>query len=118
MSNIDWKMLGIGSLLGFCGQIIAWMQFNMQFKYPKLGPEWWGWYVIAIPSTWFFIKSAQYSVTALGGSLWANRFIGFVLGIVVYATLTNLVFNQPMTLKIWTQLLLCIFIILIQIIWK
>lgn len=118
MNDINWKLLAMGSALGLVGQTIAWLQFNMQFKYPKLGPEWWGWYVIAIPSTWFFIKSAQFGVTAMGGSLWANRFIGFILGIIVYATLTNLVFDQPITLKIAIQLLLCVCILAVQVFLK
>jgi len=42
----------MASLLFILAQGGAWLQHNLQFKYPKLGPEWWGWYVAALPITW------------------------------------------------------------------
>ena len=32
-------------------------------------PEWWGWYVVAIPITWMFLKGTYYGVTAFDGDL-------------------------------------------------
>ena len=115
--EIKWKLLLLSSLLVVCGQTIAWFQFNIQFKYPKYGPEWWGWYLLAIPSTWFFIKSAQLGVESLGGSVWGNRFLGFTVGIVVYTILTQWYYDQPITLKIATQLLLAFSILAVQAFW-
>ena len=83
-----------------------------------MGPEWWGWYVAAIPITWLFLKSTQLGVEGFGNSLWANKFLEFSVGIIVYAILTQYLFNQPMTSKIWIQVGLCVVIICIQVFWK
>ena len=108
----------LGGILGIFAQLGAWMQHNLQFKYPKLEPNWWGWYLMSIPITWLFLNSTKYGVNGFGGSIWANRFLGFSLGIVVYAVCTHYVFNQPVTSKIFVQILLCMVIIGVQFLWK
>ncbi len=108
----------MASALFVLAQASAWLQHNLQFKYPKLGPEWWGWYIAAIPITWLFLKSTQLGVQGFGNSLWANRFLEFSIGIIVYAILTQYLFNQPMTSKIWVQVGLCVVIICVQVLWK
>ena len=100
-STIKWLYVILATLLFIFAQGGAWMQHNLQFKYPKLGPEWWGWYVAALPITWLFLKATQLGVEGFGGSLWANRF-----------------FNQPMTMKIWVQVGLCFVIMCVQVFWK
>ena len=117
-NNIKWMYVLLASLLFILAQGGAWLQHNLQFKYPKLGPEWWGWYVAALPITWLFLKSTQLGVEGFGNSLWANRFLGFSVGIIVYAILTQHFFNQPMTSKVWVQVGLCIMIMCIQVFWK
>lgn len=117
-NNIKWMYVLLASLLFILAQGGAWLQHNLQFKYPKLGPEWWGWYVAALPITWLFLKSTQLGVEGFGNSLWANRFLGFSVGIIVYAILTQHFFNQPMTAKVWVQVLLCIAIMCVQVFWK
>lgn len=117
-NNIKWMYVILASLLFILAQGGAWLQHNLQFKYPKLGPEWWGWYVAALPITWLFLKSTQLGVEGFGNSLWANRFLGFSVGIIVYAILTQHFFNQPMTSKVWVQVGLCILIMCIQVFWK
>ena len=117
-NNIKWMYVLMASLLFILAQGGAWLQHNLQFKYPKLGPEWWGWYVAALPITWLFLKSTQLGVEGFGNSLWANRFLGFSVGIIVYAILTQHFFNQPMTSKVWVQVGLCILIMCIQVFWK
>jgi hypothetical protein len=117
-NTIKWMYVLMASLLFILAQGGAWLQHNLQFKYPKLGPEWWGWYVAALPITWLFLKSTQLGVEGFGGSLWANRFLGFSVGIIVYAILTQHFFNQPMTSKVWVQIGLCIMIMCIQVFWK
>ena len=117
-NNIKWIYVFMASALFVLAQAGAWLQHNLQFKYPKLGPEWWGWYIAAIPITWLFLKSTQLGVQGFGNSLWANRFLEFSIGIIVYAILTQYLFNQPMTSKIWVQVGLCVVIICIQVLWK
>ena len=117
-NNIKWMYVLMASILFVLAQGSAWLQHNLQFKYPKLGPEWWGWYIAAIPITWLFLKSTQLGVQGFGNSLWANRFLEFSIGIIVYAILTQYLFNQPMTSKIWVQVGLCFVIICVQVLWK
>ena len=57
-----------------------------------------------------FLKGTYYGVTAFDGDLWPNRFLGFILGIISYAWLTNYFFKQPVTGKILVQLILCFLI--------
>jgi hypothetical protein len=108
----------MASFLFILAQGGAWLQHNLQFKYPKLGPEWWGWYIAALPITWLFLKSTQLGVEGFGNSLWANRFLGFSVGMIVYAILTSHFFNQPMTSKVWVQVSLCVIIMCVQVFWK
>ena len=113
-NNINIKLILMASFLFIFAQGGAWLQHNLQFKYPKLGPEWWGWYLASIPITWLFLKSTQLGVIGFGGSVWANRFLGFVVGMMVYAVLTQWFFNQEMTLKVWIQMALCVSILFVQ----
>jgi hypothetical protein len=55
-NNIKWMYVLMASFLFVLAQGGAWLQHNLQFKYPKLGPEWWGWYVAAIPKLGYFLN--------------------------------------------------------------
>lgn len=100
-------------------QSLAWLQFNLQFKNPeKFGLNWWGYYVMAIPITLCFLWATKYGVNGLGGSLWANRFMGFAIGIIIYGILTQIFFDQPVTPKVLVQMLLAVGILSVQFIMK
>ena len=113
MKDLNWYYIGLGAVITIIAQLGAWLQHNLQFKYPKLDHTWWGMYVLAIPLTYVFILATKYNVQGYGGSIWAGRFVGFALGIVVYAILIQLVFKEPFTLKIAIQLILCFSILLV-----
>jgi len=114
MKDINWYYVLVGAGITIIAQIGAWMQHNLQFKYPKLDETWWGMYALAIPLTYVFILGTKYNVMGYGGSIWAGRFVGFALGIMVYATLIQIFFKEPFTLKIVIQLLLCFAILGVQ----
>ena len=59
MENFKWLHLLYAVILISTAQVIVWFQHNWQFVNPKYKPEWWGWYVMAIPITWFFLKGTQ-----------------------------------------------------------
>lgn len=118
MNDFNWKYFLLGTLYTFLAQGGAWVQHNLQFKFPSYGPMWWGWYVLSIPLTWLFLNATKYTVNVFEGQIWANRFIGFSIGIFVYAILTQLVFDQPITWKIGVQLLLAFLILVVQVFWK
>jgi len=108
----------LGAALGVLAQLGAWLQHNLQFKFPKYEPNWWGWYLMSIPITWLFLTASKYTVEGFNGEIWANRFIGFSMGVLAYAILTQLVFGQPITWKVGAQIILAIGIISIQTFWK
>ena len=118
MDKFNWLYLVYALVLISAAQIAVWFQHNWQFINPTYKPEWWGWYIVAVPITWMFLKGTYYGVTAFDGDLWPNRFLGFILGIISYAWLTNYFFKQPVTGKILVQLILCFLIVLVQVMWK
>ncbi len=107
-----------GILYGILGQIFSFMQLQGSVKY-----NWFQKYPIlillsAIPATWFYIKSVESLVMWGDGQLWPSRLIGFGIGIIIFVSLSWLLFKEPITLKTLTCLLLAASILLIQIFWK
>ena len=116
--DLNWYYIGLGLIMTILGQVGAWYQHNFQFKYPKLDETWWGWYVLALPLTYFFMTATKYNMVGYGGSIWGARFVGFSLGMICYAVLIQYYFKEPFTWKIAAQLFLCFTIIFIQVYWK
>ena len=108
----------LGALYGIVGQVMSFMQLQGSVKY--------GWFekypllvlLSAIPSTWFYIKSVESLVAWGDGQLWPSRLIGFGIGIIIFVSLSMLLFKEPITLKTLTCLLLATTIICVQIFWK
>jgi hypothetical protein len=107
-----------GIFYGILGQVFSFMQLQGSIKY--------GWYqkypiiilLSSIPAAWFYIKSVENLVAWGDGQLWPSRLIGFGIGIIVFVTLSILLFKEPITLKTLTCLLLAVSILLVQILWK
>jgi len=107
-----------GIIWGILGQIFSFMQLQGSIKY--------GWYqkypililLSSIPAAWFYIKSVENLVAWGDGQLWPSRLIGFGIGIIVFVTLSVILFKEPITLKTLTCLLLAASILLVQIFWK
>tara|TARA_B100000683_G_scaffold227730_1_gene227286 strand:+ start:1123 stop:1479 length:357 start_codon:yes stop_codon:yes gene_type:complete len=118
MKDLNWYYIFLGFLVTVLAQVGAWYQHNLQFKNPKYDETWWGMYVLAIPLTYVFILATKYNVIGYGGSIWGGRFVGFALGMLVYAVLIQLYFKEPFTVKIAVQLLLCFTILAVQAFWK
>lgn len=108
----------MGIFYGILGQIFSFMQLQGSIKY--------GWFqkypiiilLSSIPAAWFYIKSVENLVAWGDGQLWPSRLIGFGIGIIVFVTLSILLFKEPITLKTLTCLLLAVSILLVQILWK
>lgn len=108
----------LGTLYGVIGQIMSFMQLQGNVKY--------GWFtkypilvlLSAIPSTWFYIKSVDNLVAWGGGQLWPSRLIGFGIGIIIFVTLSMILFKEPLTIKTIVCLILAASILCIQIFWK
>jgi len=107
-----------GIFYGILGQILSFLQLQGSIKY--------GWFqkypilvlLSALPSTWIYIKSVEYLVAWGDGQLWPSRLIGFGIGIIIFVTLSMILFKEPLTLKTITCLMLAASILLVQIFWK
>jgi len=118
LKDINWYYIILGAVVTVIAQLGAWLQHNLQFKYPELDEKWWGMYALSVPLTYVFILSTKFNVEGYGGSIWAGRFVGFAIGIVIYAIMIQIFFKEPFTTKIATQILLCMAILAVQAFWK
>lgn len=104
-------------LLFMVGGIGHWYIMYWQFKMPN-------WiktpypYLIAIVCTWLWIKASEYGVEGFGGSMWSNRFLFFITGVVVGIILYPFHYNQQFSIKVLVQIVLAILILLVSILWK
>jgi hypothetical protein len=107
-----------GIFYGILGQVFSFLQLQGSVKY--------GWFqkypiiilLSSIPAAWFYIKSVENLVHWGSGELWPSRLIGFGIGIIVFVTMSIILFKEPITLKTLTCLLLAASILLVQIFWK
>jgi hypothetical protein len=107
-----------GFFFGVLGQIFSFLQLQGSVKF--------GWYekypiiilLSSIPAAWFYIKSVEGFVNHFDGQLWPSRMIGFGIGIVVFVTLSIILFKEPLTPKTLICLALATTILGIQILWK
>jgi hypothetical protein len=107
-----------GFFFGVLGQIFSFLQLQGSVKF--------GWYekypiiilLSSIPAAWFYIKSVEGFVNHFDGQLWPSRLIGFGIGIVVFVTLSIILFKEPLTPKTLICLALATTILGIQILWK
>ena len=65
-----------------------------------------------------FIIGTRYIAEHYDGEVWPGRFIGFSIGMLVYAVFTYYFLGEGMNLKTTICLMLSVCIILIQIFWK
>lgn len=112
---MNWSNLMLGIFYGTIAQIGTFLQLQGNIKY--------GWYEkypilllsSAIPLAWLYIKSVELFVLAFDGRIWPSRFIGFSLGVIVFALLSRYLFGEPITLKVVVSIILAVCIVLVQI---
>ena len=68
--------------------------------------------------SFLYIWGTKYTVLGMNGLLWPTRFIGFGIGIIVYAILVGYFFNEGLTLKTYVSLTLAVGLICVQVLWK
>ena len=107
-----------GILLFLLGHIITFFQLNGQFKWEWFVKQEWVLALIGIPVSLIYIWGTKYTVDGMGGLLWPTRFIGFGIGMLVYATLVSYFFNEGINAKTITSLILALTLICIQVFWK
>jgi len=117
---IKFSDLGLG-ILAFCiAHILTFYQLNGQFL---KSTSWFRdneWVVAAcgIILSFFYIWGTKYTVAGMDGLLWPARFIGFSIGMLIYAVMVNYHFSEGINTKTWVSLALCLVLISIQIFWK
>jgi multidrug transporter EmrE-like cation transporter len=108
----------IGMLLMLLAQILTFYQLQGQLKYQWFKDNYWVIVLMGIPISMMYMESVRQIITHYGGLLWPSRLIGFGIGVVVFAILSQLLFGESLTTKTMVCLILSGVIILIQIFWK
>jgi len=102
----------------FVAHIAVFFQLNGQFK--------WNWFkknefilaLCGIVISYFYIWGTKHTVSGFNGLLWPARFVGFGVGMIIYALGVSFFFKEGITTKTLVSLSLCIVLICIQVLWK
>ena len=115
---MDYKALTIGIFFFVASQVVIWFQSHLQFfnKWASDNP-------IIISSVGMIVSYGSIMATkhiagAFNGLVYPSRFIGFSIGIFLFALLTWIFLKEPLTLKSLVCIGLAFCIISIQLFWK
>ena len=68
--------------------------------------------------SYFYIWGTKYTVSGTDNLLWPARFIGFGVGMVIYAAFVSYFFKEVFSSKTLVSLVLALILICIQVLWK
>jgi len=114
-----YKDLLIGAGAFVVAHILTFFQLNGQF----LKIDWFRkneiWVAAAgVILSFFYMWGTKYAVSGMGGLLWPARFIGFGVGMIIYAIGVWYFFSEGINLKTTVSLALCLLLLIIQVVWK
>ena len=114
------KDLALGVFWFLMAHLVTFYQLNGQFF---KSTDWFRKNEIIVAAagiiiSFFYIWGTKYSVQGFGGLLWPARFIGFGVGMIIYAMLVNYHFGETLTPKTIVSLCLALILICIQVLWK
>ena len=114
-----YKDLLIGAGAFVVAHILTFFQLNGQF----LKIDWFRkneiWVAAAgVILSFFYMCGTKYAVSGMGGLLWPARFIGFGVGMIIYAIGVWYFFSEGINLKTTVSLALCLVLLIIQVVWK
>lgn len=114
-----YKDLLIGAGAFVVAHILTFFQLNGQF----LKIDWFRkneiWVAAAgVILSFFYMWGTKYAVSGMGGLLWPARFIGFGVGMIIYAIGVWYFFSEGINLKTTVSLALCLVLLIIQVVWK
>ena len=114
------KDLLIGIAAFFVAHVLTFYQLNGQFL---KSTDWFRNNVTIVAAagvilSFFYIWGTKYAVQGMGGLLWPARFIGFGVGMIIYAVMVNYHFSEGINSKTWVSLMLSLLLIYIQVFWK
>ena len=107
-----------GMLFLALGHLGAFFQLNGQFKWDWFKNNEWVVAGFGVILSFFYIWGTKYAVEGMNGMLWPVRFIGFGVGMVVYALMVSYFFNEGFTTKTIISIGLSIGLICIQVFWE
>ena len=112
--------LFLGMLCFLCAHLFTFYQLNGQFL---KSTDWFrknGFIVAAfgVVLSYFYMYGTKYTVSGTDGLLWPARFIGFSIGMLIYAVLVNYHFAEGMNTKTVVSLILCLILLGVQFFWK
>ena len=99
-------------------QLVTWFQLNGQFLYKSFVKHEWAVAAAGVILSFFYIWGTKYTVDAFNGLLWPGRFIGFGVGMVIYAIMVSYYFNEGINLKTMTSLILATGLVCVQVFWR
>ena len=112
------KLILISLFWFFIAHIAVWFQLNGQFKWDWFKNNEWILAICGIPISFLYLWGTKYAVNGFDGLLWPGRFVGFGIGMVVYAIFTGYFFNEGITPKTAISLGLALVLISVQLFWK
>ena len=117
---IAYKELFIGVFWFLMAHLVTFYQLNGQFF---KSTDWFrkNEFILAcfgLIISYFYIWGTKHSVQGFDGLLWPARFIGFGVGIIIYALLVNYHFGETLTPKTLVSLGIALILICIQVLWK
>ena len=117
MIKVNELLQGVGFFI--IAHILTFFQLNGQF----LKTDWFrkNEFLVAaagIVLSYFYIWGTKHTVSGTGDLLWPARFIGFGVGMVIYAMLVSYYFKEGITTKTIVSLAIALLLICIQVLWK
>jgi hypothetical protein len=116
MIKIGDLLIGTGMFL--VAHILAFYQLNGQFIWKSFQKHEWAVATFGIVLSFFYIWGTKYTVSGMGGEMWPSRFIGFGVGMIIYAIGVNFHFNEGISIKTLVSLCLALLLVCIQVLWK
>jgi hypothetical protein len=116
MSKTEQLLLGVFFFI--IGHVLVWFQLNGQFLWESFRKN-----ELLVASGGLFISflylwATKNTVESFNGLLWPARFIGFAIGIAVYAIFVGIFFKEGINIKTFISLVLCFALLAIQMFWK
>ena len=116
---MDYKQLLLGVGAFTVAHILTFFQLNGQFlKIDWFRKNEWIVAVAGIVLSYFYIWGTKHTVAGFDGLLWPGRFIGFGVGMIIYAIGVSYFFNEGITNKTAVSLGIALVLICVQLFWK
>jgi len=108
----------LGCLWFLFAHILTFYQLNGQFIWKSFQKYEWAVAVFGVIISFCYIWGTKHTVSGFGDLLWPARFVGFGVGMIIYAIGVGYYFNEGISMKTMVSLGLALALICIQVLWK